>query len=307
MLFDAIVPPTDRERMRPVFARRLQYLKNRALHLGKRRQPEDAIDGWLAAMTRASLYLEVAESATALGQIDEAKSSIRHAVSDLVKWNMPFGAALQRAFGSDDQALDAKSDELTRDWKRILGQRDRGEPVEPGKGADPTLAPRGVDTPQQWAYYGLREALSRELDPTDSSRDALVAALLGWQLVPVGRMRFPMDQYLNIINYCWNARLSPGDVGEQETGFVVETLAKQLVALLRALQYASVNRYLWLRLLAPAPWFDLDVALLISAVLAAPGELSQTLEEDLVTAVPSDVSEYAKEYFAVVTELRRAR
>lgn len=286
--------------MRTVLARRVRYLQNRAVHLAERRRPEGAIDDWQTAMTRASLHVEVAEGATALGEIDQARFAIRLAVPQFLQLRMPFGAALQRAFLADHGALTTESDGLMREWKTILDERERGESAERVETASVSDV---VNTPQQWAYYGLSSALSRGPTPTLTPRiDSLREALVQWLLVPVGRMRFPMDQYLYIIEYCEDARRSRGDVGEPER-FVVEILAKQLLALFRALQYASRNRYLWSRLLAPAPWFDFDVALLVAAVRAAPGKLSYDLGRAVAEAVPSEVSRYAAEYVAAVADL----
>jgi hypothetical protein len=111
-----------------------------------------------------------------------------------------------------------------------------------------------------------------------------------------------MDQYAYIIDFCNSTRESR-DRGRERESIVVDTLAKQIVALYRALQYASLNRYLWTRLLAPAPWFDFDVALLCGAVLMLPDERGTRISSAVVQAVPSDVSAYASEYLSTVRRL----
>lgn len=287
--------------MRVVLARRVEYLRNRAVQLAERRRPEGAIDDWQTTMTRASLHLEVAEGATVLGNFDDARFAIRLAVPDLVRLRMPYGAALQRAFVADHPALAADSDALLREWTAILNQRVSGESVEH---AGTNSASRVADMPQQWAYYGISSALPGGAWASNNGRiDALYVALSQWLLVPVGRMRFPMDHYLYILRYCEDTSRSGGDVDQRASpGVVVEILAKQLVALFRALQYASVNRYLWSRLLAPAPWFDFDVALLIAAVRAAPGQLSWNLDVAIANTVPSRTAKEAEEFAEYVTE-----
>ena len=305
MLFDAIVTSDfDRESMRAVLARRVRYLQNRATQLAERRVSVGDSDAWQTTMGHASLCLELAEGAAALGNIEDARFAIRLAVPDLVQLRMPYGAALQRAFVADHPGLAGETNALVREWGVMFERRSAGDGEAAG---DFSSASRVANAPQQWAYYGLTPMMSRELStPYDAPIEQLRAVLIQWLLVPVGRMRFPMDHYLYVIEYCEAARLDQSDVGARAP-VVVDILTKQLVALFRALQYASVNRYLWTRLLSPAPWFDFDVALLIAAVLEAPGKLSRDLGRAVASAVPSDVANYAAEFVASVEQLRQPR
>jgi len=307
VLFDTIVTEADNKPMRPVLARRVQYLTNRAEQFAERRVEGDE---WHTTITRASLHLEAAEGSAALGEFERAQFALRLAIPHFLELQMPFGAALQRAFQADHGSLAADADRLMRAWTEILLRPERDEPLDLGGTA---FTSRAADTPQQWAYYGLAAVLSREPDAArDVPFDALWPALQSWLAVPVGRMRFPMDHYLYVIRFCLVVRRSTngvrpeeGDDAFSDSRNVVDILGKEVVALYRALQYASVNRYLWTRLFAPAPLFDFDVALLLAAVLTLRGELPAQITRAVVEAVPQDVSRYASEYVSTVRELMR--
>jgi hypothetical protein len=273
-------------------------------------------------MTRASLHLEAAEGSAALGEFETARFAIRLAIPHFFELQLPFGAALQRAFQADHGSLAADADALMRAWTEFVLRPERDEPADGGDTESISLTAaartirlreRAAETPQQWAYYGLAAALSREPESAlHIPLDELRSTLLGWRSVPVGRMRFPMDQYLYVIQFCIEGKRSTSD-RYTANGYsqysdarpVVDILAKQIVAVYRALQYASVNRYLWTRLLAPAPLFDLDVALLLAAILTLPGELPAQIVAQVIATVPEDVSRYAIEYVSAVEALMR--
>src|SRR4051812_29104338 len=103
--------------MRPVLARRVQYLRNRAEQFAERRVERDE---WHTKITRASLHLEAAEGSAALGDFERARIAVRLAIPHFVELQMPFGAALQRAFQADDGSLAAGANELMRAWTEIL-------------------------------------------------------------------------------------------------------------------------------------------------------------------------------------------
>jgi hypothetical protein len=297
MLFDAIVRDADREIIRPVFERRVRYLYNRSRQWAEP-LPDQPRDVWELEATRATLHLEVAEGAAVLDNIRDARFEIQIAVPHLHELRMPYGVALQRAFVADHGSLARHGDDVLDEWRALI-ERSSGPASE--RTENPAMSRVG-DVPQQWAYYGLCLALEEPSSRFEMSAEIVATTLRAWRLVPMGRMRFPMDQWLFIIEYCRDARRTKGDVYER-TGAVVEILSKQIVALLRALQYASVNTYLWRRVLAPAPWFDFDVALLVAAVLDAPGPLSDGLGKVVASAVPSDAADYTTQFVDTVWQL----
>jgi hypothetical protein len=296
VLFDTVVTETDREQMRPVLARRVQYLTNRARQLPERRVESDK---WHTGIIQASLHLEAAEGLAALGYFEQARLALELAVPHFIELQMPFGAALQRVFQLGHGSLSADADSLMRVWTTVLLHQKEDEEPESG-GASFVL--RAVDTPQQWAYYGLAAVMAPKPEAT---LDALGNALSQWPAVPVGRMRFPMDEYRYVITFCLDpARLShKGRDSDDVVDAVAKILGTQIVALYRALQWASVNRYLWSRLLAPAPWFDFDVALLLGAVLTMQARLTTRISSAVVETVPKDARDYATEYVSTVRAL----
>ena len=81
---------------------------------------------------------------------------------------------------------------------------------------------------------------------------------------------------------------------------VIKVIGESLTGLYRAVQSARENKYLWERMLAPAPLFDLDTAVLVGTVIGVTGK---SVERDLQSAIPDDVRQYAESFFTAVEGL----
>jgi hypothetical protein len=78
-------------------------------------------------------------------------------------------------------------------------------------------------------------------------------------------------------------------------------IAKSLLGLYRSVQWTRENRYLWARMLAPAPMFDFDTALLIARTLTV---LGAGIVDRIQSSLPEDARVYAVEFIKAVRELR---
>jgi len=125
---------------------------------------------------------------------------------------------------------------------------------------------------------------------------SLASKLVGMKSVPVGRLRLPLD------NYQFIAELrSPRVAAPPPEIAAAEVIAKSLLGLYRSVQWARENRYLWARMLAPAPMFDFDTALLIARTLTV---LGAGIVERVQSSIPEDAHVYAVEFIKAVRELR---
>jgi hypothetical protein len=313
MLFESIFNDAkDQDEMREGLDRRVNYLSNRAQIVQNRLSPPSAEVPWLNLMSEATLWMEAAESAVMLNEMPKAKDFLRKAIRPLLRLQLPFGVALQRSLLSEDIDLKLAADNAQRPWISQWKIRTNGDDTISSR-SDGDSSGFGTfvhESPQQWAYFVLAEALS-EAANIEKNKE-----LEKWALVPVGRMRLPLDQYRKIADFCERSiqqvnnsqdskivRGKFGDITELEKE-VTTILAGNLVSLFRALYWSSKNTYLWKRTLAPAPWFDLDAALLIGAILKATANRKETPLNGVAHEVSHDREKrYANDFITVVRAL----
>lgn len=299
----ALLEPNDglRESLTPVLSRRVRYLEQRALRVSERGDEQSRSSAWTMPMVKASLWLEAAEAAVAMGEFVEAKRHLRRATELFLRLQLPFGAVLQRGFSIDGEGLDALSHEVLRVWH---GQLEIRNEYGDRPFAGPATGLRAEESPQQWAYVALANALDMTDDPhSEIDRRGDHPNLENWRMVPIGRMRLPLNFYHFIVQELRSARLSDGNMNLTTQQEVADTIGKALTGLFRAAQWARGNDYLWTRLLAPVPLFDFDTAALIACVLRTPGGLANALEQRLEGTVPTEAMPYAREFIAAVRSL----
>jgi len=287
MLLDAIANAREREPLYETLSRRISYLIGRAESVSQR-EPGGS-ESWRKIMVLATLWIEAAEGTVTLGQFKQAREYLREAVLKLLDLAMPFGAALQRTLLIEDAELSRKAEHVMRVWGRYMMIP---PPIEPESiPSDATeLSAAARESPQQWAYFALATASA------DGRFPDLASKLVGMKSVPVGRLRLPLD------NYQFIAELRSRPVaGPPPEIAAAEVIAKSLLGLYRSVQWARENRYLWARMLAPAPMFDFDTALLIARTLTV---LGAGIVERVQSSIPEDAHVYAVEFIKAVRELR---
>ena len=307
MLLETFPNAGERDALREVLERRLRYLVSRAEAAGKR-TPDASTPAWQPRLAEATLWMEAVESAVALGSFGEARRHLRRAVEQLLRLQLPLGAALQQTFLSQDDQLGQLARNVLERWQAELWQptRNSRKDIEP---TTSTLARAALETPQQWAYLALAEA-----DVESVRSAAFYRRLSTVSAVPVGRLRLTLDDYRAVVE-------APARVGARLEALLgrpirreltpveeaARVIAKSLEGLYRSLQAASANAYLWQRLLAPAPMFDLDTALLVARLQQTKGllKLQMSLILDLAReSIAADARPYAEAFIAAVDELK---
>lgn len=300
MLLDSLIGPDDREELRAVLERRLRYLLSRGETFAER-TPDPAVPSWQPALVRATLWMEAAESAVALDEFDAARAHLVRAIAELLRLKLPLGVALQRTFFAGSEELGRSADRVMLSWRaRLHSQPEAGTDALPEEG----LSGAAWETAQQWVYFALAEAGTDSERPDVSlGSDALAAQMASTGAVPLGRLRLPLGHYLAVAEVSADALRLRGDVRPRRQAQAAEAIAESLVGLYRSLQWARRNSYLWRRLLAPAPMFDLDTALLVARGQQTRATLERSLTERALTQVPPDAAEYAGAFVAAVARL----
>jgi hypothetical protein len=188
-------------------------------------------------------------------------------------------------------------------WRRYGSEPEL--PMPPSD-ADDELSVAARESPQQWAYFALADAGTDGLRAESSVGSAdLKRKLERLGSVPLGRLRMPLNFYQFIAELSSIAVRSGGEVGSQERIWASEVVAKFLVGLFRSVQWARRNTYLWLRMLAPAPMFDFDTAVLIARTLEAPA-LRTAIKSGMQSFLPEeeDARAYADEFIKAVEALQ---
>ena len=288
MLLDAIAADGDRDELFEVAKRRARYLAGRAGAIAER-TPDRTEPAWQAEMAQATLWMEAAECSTLIAEYEDAQQFLRNATVRLLLLRLPLGAALQRVFYPKDDELADQANGVMGVW------RDRAEApaVAVSQSAEVAagLVESAYDTAQQWAYYALA-AGGTDVSRGESAIDTpgVAQRIKSFAAVPVGRFRFPINHYSALAD-ATGASVRFESVGDHNQRILVDVIAKSLVSVFRSLQWSQSNRYLWMRLLAPAPLFDLDTAMLINRGLQA-----STSYSALTDAVREAVSEEARAF-----------
>jgi hypothetical protein len=298
MLLNTIAKSEEQEPLHETLSRRVTYLASRA-ESASEREP-NGYDDWRKPMVVATLWIEAAEGTVALGQFDRAREYLRKAVLRLLSLGMPFGAALQRTLFIGDAELSEIAEGVMQLWGRHISVPE--SPIAPSD-AEFSVATR--ESPQQWAYFAL--AVAGADGPRWESRirfEDLTKKLAGWKSVPLGRLRLPLDSYQFIAEFSSNAVRFGGEIASQASEAAAEVITKSLLGLYRSVQWARQNTYLWARMLAPAPMFDFDTALLIARTLEAPENIRATIGDRVQSSLPEEAHAYGVEFIAAVHALR---
>jgi hypothetical protein len=299
MLIDAIADSEEELRtMRAVLRRRINYLSHRA-RVVEEREIIDPRLKWTNDILAATLRLEGAESAVALGDLAAARSELRAAVVQFLNHGFPFGVVLKQLFlHVNDFALDAQAERVLAAWGRIPAESDESKVGPSSDEAEVvTWAQR---SPQQWAYHVMARALGGDANPSDDNGAHFLPWLQRWSQTAVGRMRIPMAAYLQVMRYSGE---SGRNLDEQVD--IIELLSDQIGNVSRAVKAGRNNRYLWVRGLSPVPWFDFDTGILVAAVLASSAKMREETERSVVGRVNRADRGYAQEFLSAVTALVR--
>ena len=281
-LLDAIEADSgERERLIPVLQRRIAYLAARAEYVSRRESDQPTADVWRNKMVAATLWIEAFESAACLGAYPAARQYLRQASTLLLQLNLPFGLAVQRALLPYDDDLRLQADVVRDRWQTgfDVGSDDASGEARAEDDTDPVSAvPRARDSAQQWAYLRLSDAATPGTAGDGDERRAARMPQFSDQ-TPVGRMQQPMHTYASVGAFRDAARQNrPGEPNGMSAG-LISVLRKNITAVLRAVQWSRANTYLWRRMLAPAPLFDLDSAVLTGTVIEATRETDPELVE----------------------------
>jgi hypothetical protein len=281
---------------------RLQYLVSRAEDIAER-APDSAALKWQGSLAQATLWMEAAESAAALGEFQDARKCLVRGAELLLELKLPLGAALQRTFHLGGEDLSRSADRTMADWHAAISV-----PKSPdNKGAEPAQLDGAFETAQQWGYFVLakagtdtrkQESEGQISDDRERARGILAA--------PLGRLRLPLEDYFTVAEITEKAVRYRGDVQLRERSSAIEVIGKSLVGLYRILRYASANTYLWQRLLSPVPMFDLDTAIFTARLLEA-SSATETgwFDEHYADLLPTDAADYARAFVAAVNQMRR--
>jgi hypothetical protein len=306
-LLDAIEPdPLRRAELEPVLRRRARYLASRADAVMEREVGSNAVaEPWRRQMTAATLWLEAAESSTALADFGAARSQLHKAVLLLLQLDLPFGVALQRSLLPAQQDIGRLANEVQRRWEMHAAEADRESNLPMWKDKAVTGAiPHARQSPQQWTYVLLSSATSNWADPDDLGVKLRKSHGVTEQ-APIGRMRQPMNYYQFISSFSARMKSAPREEADTNDATVMEVLSKSITGVYRALNWASGNEYLWRRMLAPAPLFDLDTAVLIGTVIDATAHANPELADRAAAfGTAEDVALYAREFVLAVRALR---
>ena len=301
MLIEAF--PGYSEELEGALKRRVRYLSVRAQSLQFRPIGSPTLE-WQPLVIEATLWLEAAEATVALGAYSRARGFLFSGARALLQAGLPLGAALQKILLPAANDLTPLSDAILETWRRGLEAARRFEAV-PDQDRFP-LIEVAQDTSQQRAYFDLAESLSREklrIDPpyADFPPDAATTGSAA-----VGRLGLPLDDYLMVATEGGDAVRGIRLVDEPSRERAVNNvLTSSIRKLYRILEESSKNRYLWTRMLAPIPLFDLDTAMLFAlATNARATKGSIDIRKALTGSTPGE-SEYAAQFMAAVEGLRR--
>lgn len=310
-LLDAIEPdPQLRAELEPVLQRRVRYLASRADAVMKREvdAATAAAEPWRRRMTAATLWLEAAESSTVLADFGVARDQLQHAVHLLLQLDLPFGVALQRNLLPAQRDFARLADEVQARWEAHAAASaenlERKSTVRADEFEVTGAIPLARQRPQQWAYVLLNCASSESgTNPADlSARLHQSHGVI--EQAPIGRMRQPMNHYQFISRFSSFMKSAPQEVADTNYANVMEVLGKCITSVCRAESWAKGNQYLWKRMLAPAPMFDLDTAVLVGTVLEATADVNPELVDRAALGVAEDVAPYAREFVLAVRALR---
>jgi hypothetical protein len=297
MLLNTFAKSEEQEPLHETLSRRVTYLASRA-ESESEREPNDS-DDWRKPMVVAALWVEAAEATVALGQFKRAREYLYKAVGGLLSLGMPFGAALQRTLFIGDAELSQMAEGVMQFWANLISAPE--SPISP---SDAAFSVATRESPQQWAYFAL--AVAGADWPNWESRisyEDFTKKLAGWKSVPIGRLRLPLDNYQFIAEFSSNAARFGGEVSGQPSE-AAEVITKSLLGLYRSLLWARQNTYLWMRMLAPAPMFDFDTALLIARTLEAPENIRAMIGDRVQSSLPEAAHAYGVEFIEAVHALR---
>jgi hypothetical protein len=286
-----------------MLSRRVTYLARRVQSVSE--HEPDSSDNWRKPMVVAGLWIEAAEGTVALAQFKRAREYLYHAVRQFLILDMPFGAALQRTLFIQDTELFNIAERVMQLWGDHVSEL---ESTMSPSDTDDELPAAALESPQQWAYFALAVAGADHLRwESRIGFEDLAEKLAHLKSVPIGRVRLPLDSYQFIAGFSSDAVRFRGDVSSQRSESAAEVIAKSLLGLYQSLQWARPNTYLWARMLAPAPMFDLDTALLIARTLEAPEILRANIMDRVQSSLPEDARAYAVEFIQAVQALRADR
>jgi hypothetical protein len=291
ILLDTFVDADERERVSAVLGRRTRYLVSRANTVAERAF-DGATPSWQPKALQLALWSDAAESSAVLGRYEEARGYLRRAVRLLLELELPFGAALQRAFFAEEHQLVQSTERIMALWAR------QSDDAAPALGEEQTregsLANPAYETDQQWAYFALAEAGIdiRRVPPTRNTAGvrARADAASG---TPVGRMRLPMRQYFVLADVSSDAIRQNGKVVSRRQVEAADVIATSLTALYRALRWGKIRDGEMSALFGVIPLFDLDTALLTARGLDTRETLKNSLADRAVRMTHKDARDYA--------------
>jgi hypothetical protein len=285
--------PQERERLIGTIERRIRFMEGQAKQPASR--AATGSEWWQQPMIVASLWLDVVESAAAIGKWSAASNALRRASKLLLDLGLPSGAALTQSFLKGTQV--SKSRAVLNEWLRR--ETNVGSAIKDE--GDGTVRADGMwarGSPQQWAYLGLAaDALPRE----DALRQVAYQRLSEQVASPFGRSRMPLGGVLAVLKA--EPTLHQTDESVRRDSSEYDALGQVLVSTHRSLQLARSNTYLWERALSPVPLFDLETALLVTSLLhktsvKAPG-LVERLTEGLSAADKGFVDRFVRTAFSL--------
>ncbi|CAG0949614.1 hypothetical protein ANRL3_00137 [Anaerolineae bacterium] len=307
MLLDLLEPnENQRDSLRTVLSRRTAYLAHRASLLAGQESPAGQ-SSWRHAMAIATLWLEAAESAAALNRIRESSEYLSNAAEVFLSLQMPFGAVLQKTLLPHDEKLAVLADEVLDIWREYFLREREASHTFANHGLSPFMY-YGVKSVEQQAYFALGEALS--LSHSEKSQinfDRASGNIHGLSQTAIGRLRLPLECYQSTADFIKTTVEMRGDVTDSILEQPIRAIVEALYGLHRSVESARSNTYLWSRLLAPAPLFDFDIAILIGSILITSGvyRLSERLDSAVNEMLTENSKAYTKEFFAVVNSLRK--
>lgn len=301
MLLDAIANSREEQKsLLEVARRRIDYLASRAGSVAERtRDRSEPL--WQSRMVQATLWMEAAECSTMIAKYDDSKQFLSRAATQLLQLRLPVGAALQRVFFPKDEELAEQANGVMLAWR----ERVKSPSESRGRSAEfaVDLAEAAHDTAQQWAYYALaaggvdrsRGEMGFDAPDVNQHLNAIFAA-------PVGRFRFPLDHYRAIAEFSGQA-IGFGKMDDVSRRVLAEVIGKSLVSLFRSLQWGRSNSYLWTRLLAPVPLFDLDTAMMINRGMQTAAALDDSLMANTLDGIPEEARGFAKEFIEASVQI----